>query len=93
MRARTFNVERGGWSLGLGYVSSIYRDLTTISAGSRGKLDLIMHPIKEVYTKFLRSHFPPVRFAFAYGSAVFKQHGRAKVTTYAVSSLCVCVCV
>ena len=38
-----------------------------------------LHLMKEVCAKLLRSHFPPVNVAFAYGSAVFKQHSRTKV--------------
>ena len=38
-----------------------------------------LHLMKEVCAKLLRSYFPPVEFAFAYGSAVFKQHSRTKV--------------
>ena len=38
-----------------------------------------MHPAKEIYSTVLKQLFPPVRFAFAYGSAVFQQYGREKV--------------
>ena len=38
-----------------------------------------MHPAALFYESTLRSLFPPVKFAFAYGSAVFQQQGRPKV--------------
>ena len=38
-----------------------------------------MHPAALFYESSLRSLFPPVKFAFAYGSAVFQQQGRPKV--------------
>ena len=38
-----------------------------------------MHPVKQLYQTKLKSFFPPVRFAFAYGSAVFTQFGKPKV--------------
>ena len=37
-----------------------------------------MRPAKEVYTRLLQ-YFPPVNFAFAYGSVVFEQLGKNKV--------------
>ena len=38
----------------------------------------MQHPAQLLYQTTLRKAFPPVQFAFAYGSAVFQQHGRAK---------------
>ena len=38
----------------------------------------MQHPVHVLYETALRKAFPPVQFAFAYGSAVYQQHGRVK---------------
>lgn len=38
-----------------------------------------MNPVKIFYQSTLKHVFPPISFAFAYGSAVIQQHGRPMV--------------
>lgn len=38
----------------------------------------MQHHVQLLYQTTLRKAFPPVQYAFAYGSAVYQQHGRAK---------------